>query len=168
MNRQCILSLLAATVLGLTLVPSGAVAQQKSLKEQVVGTWTLVSCDPPANATRQPFCVNPSGSEIFDANGRFIVVIAARGRPKATTGPTGAINRADLSPEEYKAITQGMVANFGTYSVNEADKTQTLHAEGALFPNGEGRDAKMSVSVTGDEKKTVSADGTVYTWRRAK
>ena len=40
MNRRSILSICATSVLGLALVSSNAVAQ---LKQQVVGTWTLVS-----------------------------------------------------------------------------------------------------------------------------
>jgi hypothetical protein len=36
MNRRSILSMSAMTVLGLALVPSGTVAQQKSLKDQLV------------------------------------------------------------------------------------------------------------------------------------
>ena len=83
-------------------------------------------------------------------------MIAARGRPKATPPVT---NRTDVTPEYYKAVAQGMVANFGTWSVNEADKTLTQHIEGALFPNGEGSDAKASVSLTGDELKLVAANG---------
>jgi len=43
MNRRCILSISAMTALGLALLPGSAVAQQKSLKETLVGTWTLVS-----------------------------------------------------------------------------------------------------------------------------
>jgi hypothetical protein len=39
----------------------------------------------------------------------------------------------------------GLAANFGTWSVNEADKTVTRHVEGALFPNIEGTDAKITV-----------------------
>jgi hypothetical protein len=115
----------------------------------------LVSCDPPANGTRAPFCVDPSGSLSLDASGRYTSVIAARGRPKATP----PIIRADVTPEYYKAVAQGMVANFGTWSVNEADKTLTQHVEGALFPNGEGNDLKASVSLTGDELKLVVVNG---------
>jgi lipocalin-like protein len=165
MNRRNIVILSAITVLGLALPPSSSVAQQGSLRQQLVGTWTLVSCDPPANATRQPFCVNPSGSYNLDANGRYTLVIEARGRPKVTV--TGPVNRATLSPEEYKAIAQGVAAQFGTWSVNEADKTLTQHVEGAFIPNNEGNDAKLSVSLTGDELKLVAAIG-AFTWRRSK
>jgi hypothetical protein len=61
-----------------------------------------------------------------------------------------------------------MVAQFGTWSVNEADKTLTTHIEGALFPNGEGTDARVSVGLTGDELKTVGASGTTAVYTRAK
>jgi hypothetical protein len=166
MNRRSIFTFSAIAALALALPPSSSVAQQGSLRQQLVGTWTFVSCDPPAHATRQPFCVNSSGSYNLDANGRYTVVIAARGRPKGTP----IANRADVTPEYYKAIAQGMVAQFGTWSVNEADKTLTQHVESALFPNGEGADARYSVSLTGDELKLVggAVAGTAFTWRRAK
>jgi len=168
MNQRSIFTLSAITALGLALLPSSIVAQQGTLRQQLVGTWMLVSCDPPANATRAPFCVNPRGSVSLDASGRYTTAYAAGGRPKATTGPAGNINRADVRPEEYKALAQGVVANFGTWSVNEADKTLTQHVEGALFPNGEGNDARTSVSLTGDELKLVAASGATVTYRRAK
>jgi hypothetical protein len=66
----------------------------------------------------------------------------------------------------------GLVANFGIWSVNEADQTLTQHIEGALFPNVEGADAKRNVSVSGDELKLITPasvsprDESVY--RRAK
>jgi hypothetical protein len=166
MNRRSILSISTMTVLGLALLPNIVVAQQGSLRQQLVGTWTLVSCDPPTNATRNPQCVNPSGSFSLDASGRYTSVWAARGRPKGTTTP--ATPRADVTPEYYKAIAQGVVANFGTWSVNEADKTLTQHVEGALFPNIEGIDGRTSVSLTGDELKLVAANGATATYRRAK
>ena len=99
------------------------------------------------------------------SNGRFTIVIVARGRPKVTV--TGRVNRATLSPEEYKAIAQGVAAQFGTWSVSEADKTLTQHVEGAFIPNNEGNDQKLSVSLTGDELKLVAAQFT-STWRRSK
>jgi hypothetical protein len=150
MNRRSILNIPAMTVLGLALVPSGAVAQQGTLKQQLVGTWTLVSCE-----TKQPFCVNPNGTLMLDAGGRYAMVSAARGRPKAATALP---NRADVKPEEYKAIAQGVVANFGTWSVSEADKTLSFQLEGALFPSVEGTEGKVSVSLAGDELKLTATN----------
>jgi hypothetical protein len=171
MNRCNLVSSSAVAVMGFALLPSGVIAQQGTLKQQLVGTWMLVSCEAPAGTTQQPFCANPSGSQSFDANGRYTQVIAARGRPKATASPDGLLNRADIKPEEYKAVAQGVVAQFGTWSVNEADKTLTRKTEGALFPNAEGTETKFSVNLSGDELKfgtpnNPAAGGTV--WRRAK
>ena len=45
MKRQSILIISATAVLALVLLPGHAVSQQKVLKEQLVGTWTLVSVD---------------------------------------------------------------------------------------------------------------------------
>jgi hypothetical protein len=45
MNRRSVLAISATTALGLVLLPSLGVAQQKSLKEQLLGTWTIVSVD---------------------------------------------------------------------------------------------------------------------------
>src|SRR5260221_297043 len=36
---------ISALVVGLAMVPGGAGAQQKSIKDQVVGTWTLLLAD---------------------------------------------------------------------------------------------------------------------------
>jgi hypothetical protein len=123
------------------------------------------------NGTRPPVCVNPSGSLNLDASGRYTTVMTPRGRPKSTTA--GQLNRANVTPEEYKAVAEGVVAQFGTWSVNETDKTLTRKAEGALFPNAEGVATKFSVSLTGDELKigtpnalNLAAGATV--WRRAK
>jgi hypothetical protein len=158
MNRRSIFTLTAITALGLAVLPSSIVAQQGALRQQVVGFWTLVSCD-----SKQPFCVNPSGSFSVDASGRYIWMFAARDRPKATT-----INRPDVTPEEYKALAQGVTADFGTWSVSEGDKTMTLALEGDLFPNQEGRALRFSVGLTGAELKLVDPGGSTYAFRRAK
>ena len=177
MKTLNVLSLSAMLAVALASLPGSTIAQQKSLKEQLVGTWTLVSCEVPADSIRQPFCVNPRGSLSLDASGRYTQVIAARGRPNATPGPNGLFNRADVKPEEYKAMAQGVVASFGTWSVKEADKTLTTHEEGALFPNGDGGDGKRTLSLTGDELKTVTVStrystatptATTLVWTRAK
>jgi hypothetical protein len=99
----------------------------------------------------------------FDASGRYIEVMAARGRPKA-----GRNSPADA----VKAAAQGVVANFGTWSANDADKIITRHREGALFPNAEGTDTKDTASLAGDELRLVDADPNPFAgasvYRRAK
>ena len=40
MKRRNVLSISAVTALGLALLPASAVSQQKSIKDQLVGTWT--------------------------------------------------------------------------------------------------------------------------------
>jgi hypothetical protein len=101
------------------------------------------------------------------ASGRYATMIAARGRPKFSTG-----NRPAAPAEEYKAAAKGLVANFGTWSVNEADKMLTQHYEGALFPNVEGADVKSTVGLSGDELKLITPTPASATdqavWRRAK
>jgi hypothetical protein len=138
---------LAAMVLVFVVLPGRTGAQQKSLKEQIVGAWTLVSCDrTTANGAKQPYCVNSNGILILDASGLYAHMIAARDRPKLTI-----VNRSDAPAEEFKAAAQGFLANFGTWSVNEQEKTITRRYEGALLPNYEGMDSKMSINLTGDE-----------------
>jgi hypothetical protein len=150
MNRRNVLRISAMTVLGLVLVPSGGVAQQSTLKEQLVGVWTLVSSDfTPANGTkRQPFGANPKGILIIDAGGRYAQITARPDRPKFKTP-------GQATTEELAAAAREFGANFGTWSVSEADKTFTRHFEAALGPNNEGIDLKAPVSLGGDEMKIV-------------
>jgi len=65
MNRHSILIVFAIAALGSILSSAGAAAQQKSTKEQLVGTWSYVS----SNATR------PDGGSLWgeNANGLFIL-----------------------------------------------------------------------------------------------
>jgi hypothetical protein len=170
MNQRSIFTLSAITVLGLASLPGSTVAQQKSLKEQLVGAWTLVSCESTyANGTKRSYCVSPNGVLMLDASGRYASMTVARGRPKFTV-PLSLETKA----EEFKAAGQGLAANFGTWSVNEANKTLTTHYDGAFAPNNEGTDLTRSVSLSGDELKLVS-QSTVVTggrtegvYRRAK
>ena len=77
MNRRHILSLSVITALGLALLPGSAVAQQKSLKEQLVGTWNLVSVDQTdlQGKKHQLFGPNPKGSQVLDASGQYVQII---------------------------------------------------------------------------------------------
>ena len=76
MNPHNIFSLSLITALGLALLPAASGAQQKSLKEQVVGTWTAVSTtNTGTNGTKSElFGPNPRGLLIFESNGRFSLI----------------------------------------------------------------------------------------------
>jgi hypothetical protein len=83
------------------------VAQQalpQSAKDQLVGTWMLVSIyDERQDGSKfDPFGANPTGILIFDANGRFASQIIGSGLPKFASN-----NRLEGTPEENKAVVQG-------------------------------------------------------------
>jgi Lipocalin-like domain len=170
MNRCSIFGVSAMAAVALVLLPASAFAQQRTLKEQLVGVWTLVATDvtPTNGPKREDFGANPYGILILDAGGRYAVVQARKDRPKFTT--TGNV-RLDTPASEFGEAARAFAANFGTWSVNEAEKTLIRKYEGALIPNVEGQETKAVVTLTGDELKLVitspaGRNDTVY--RRAK
>lgn len=164
MKRTLVLNVSAVALVGLVLLAgSSAVAAQKSLKEQLVGTWTF------ATSTDDRWGPNPKGMLVFDANGRYVLVINRSDLPKF------AANRVDQgTAEENKAVMKGMIVTFGTYSVNEADKTLITQIEGGSFPNLYGGTQKRVIkSLTAEELKYLNPATTVGTatevsWKRAK
>jgi Lipocalin-like domain len=153
MNRYTALLGIALTALSF----SGAAAQSA---KDVVGTWTLVSAD--------AFGSNPKGYLMFDANGRVSAVLMRSDLPKYASN-----SRTQGTAEENKATVQGMIAWFGTYSINGTDLV--LQIEGSSFPNWNGSNQKRTnLSVSGDELKwtqpTPSQGGppVVVVWKRAK
>ena len=170
MNRRSILSLSVVATLGLAVLPGSAVAQQKSLKEQIVGTWLFVSgLDVhPDGRKVDRWGPNPKGSFMFDGNGRVAQFIMRSDLPKfaARTVDQG-------TAAENKAVLAGFVGSFDTYTINEADKTIVTRVDGSVFPNIVGVEQKRSiVSLTADELKYINpATSTGFsaeaTWRRA-
>src|ERR1700682_3188524 len=81
MNRHTTLAMTTTAVLCLAvgLSTSDSLAQQKSLKDQLVGTWTLVSSDQvrPAGSNLKQVGTTPKGMNGFDASGRFFVMVAS-------------------------------------------------------------------------------------------
>jgi hypothetical protein len=74
MNRL-VLAFLAGL---LALVPTSAISQQKSLKDQLVGTWHLVSWDArmkDGSKVNPMGAGQPKGAIIFDAAGGFYFIV---------------------------------------------------------------------------------------------
>jgi hypothetical protein len=61
-----------------------ASAQQRSLKDQLVGTWTVDSWERtlPNGSKAQSYGTNPKGVVMFDPNGRMFVMFARPDLPK--------------------------------------------------------------------------------------
>jgi len=171
MNRRHFFSVSVITAFSLVLLPSIAVGQQKSLKDQLVGTWTLVSWEQmnPDGSKLQRFGANPKGINVFDANGRVFVMYARPDLPKIASG-----NPSTPTPEEAKAIVGGAIGYFGNYTVNETDKSIVFRLEASSFPNLLLADQKRTVvSLTADELKygnpvPISGGQINYVFRRAK
>lgn len=151
--RALTLTTMAMLFLAVALPPSDAVGQQKTLKEQLVGTWTYVSVDTvrPDGSRVPMFGPNPQGLAIFDGNGRYTLVLARSGQPKFASN-----NRMEGTPEENQAVVQGSISHFGRYTVNEADKTITFHIETSTFPNWNGAEQRRPFTLSGDELRWVT------------
>jgi Lipocalin-like domain len=146
MNRRGVLIAAAALLcLGVALPSGNTMAQQKSLKEQILGTWTLVSVIEVYQDGRKDTPWGPAvkGAVNFDGNGKFTFMIIGADLPS----PSG-------KPQESSRMT---VAYFGTYAVDEAAKTVTYTAERATTPSFDGLARRASVSVSGDELVQTSA-----------
>jgi hypothetical protein len=169
MNRRNMFALYALALCAGTMTTSGAIAQQKSLKEQLVGAWTLVSAVDvhPDGRRVDVWGANPKGVYMFDANGRFAQMLMRSDLPKFA-------NRAQGTSEQNKAVVQGSIAFYGTYTINEADKAVVVHYEGSTFATFNGADGKRTItSLTTDELKLTNpatSTGLVAesVWKRAK
>ena len=170
MTRTNILGLSTIIALGLlALLPGSAVSQQKTIKDQLVGTWTLVSWElTRADGSRfQRFGANPKGVNTFDANGNFSLIIMRPDLPKISGDPM------KVTAEEGLAIARGAIAYFGTYTVNEGDKTLSLKIDATTLVNQLGMEQKRSISSIGpDEMKysyVTNAAGSKIelVWKRA-
>ena len=148
----------ALTLLLPALASTAAIAQQKTLAEQLTGAWTYVSVDTvrPDGSRVPMYGPHPQGLVIFDGHGHYALVNARSDQPRFASK-----NRMEGTPEEYRAVVQGSIAHFGTYSVDEADRTITFRIETSTFPNWNGVEQKRPFAIAGDVLKwtTPSASG---------
>ena len=129
---------------------NAALAQPaKTMREQLVGTWTLVIAEITAADGKKtlPFGDKPKGQIIFTADGHFSQVHVSSGLPKIASN-----NRLAGTDADNKAIVQGTLSLFGTYSVDEHEKTLTFNIVASTFPNQEGASQTRTIDkLTADE-----------------
>lgn len=168
LNRRFVTLAFAAALPVMFASPTHAA----SLKSQVVGTWRLVSAETTNKdgSKVHTFGEKPNGMVIFGADGRYVQVNLSASIPKFASG-----NRMTGTAEENKAVVQGMIAYYGTWTVDEGSKVLTQHVDAGSYALHTGTDYKRPIStLTGDDlvftNPGSSAGGgtTVLTFKRVR
>jgi hypothetical protein len=170
MNWRCAFGLCAIASVTVLAFPNSGIAQGKTLKDQLVGTWTYVSST--GNRDDGSAVPRPSlqGAVTYTGDGRFHYITTRTDAPKlASSDPSRP------TPEEAIAIASGSIAYTGTYSVDEATKTIHVNVETSTFPNlvGAPNQRRIITSIAADEIKftnprTPAGVTLEFVWKRAK
>jgi hypothetical protein len=136
------------------VVPSDALAQQKAaeVKKNIVGVWKLVSDvnTGPDGVVKKgaAFGPTPKGTFIFTSSGNYASVNT---RPDIAKFAGG--NRMKGTADENRAVVQGTIAHFGTYSVSPDGKALLLKVEGGTWPGWVGTEQRRDLTLAGDDLK---------------
>jgi len=153
MNRRYTLGVFAMALASVPAFPNASVAQGKSLKDQLVGTWIYVSSTgkrEDGSAVPRP---SAQGAVTYTADGRFHFITVRTEVPKYASG-----DPARPSPEEAMAVASGVVAYTGTYTLDESTKTAHLNIETSSVPNfvGAPNQRRIVTSITDEELKLTN------------
>ncbi|MBI3325508.1 MAG: lipocalin-like domain-containing protein [Nitrospinae bacterium] len=162
------LTTMSLLLLGVVLLVGDAIAQQTSLKEQLVGTWIYVSSTSTRADGSKTDRPNLKGIVIYTSDGHFALVSVRADLPKLANP-----DRARATAEEAQAVVAGSIA-YCTYAINEVEKVLTAKVEGSTYANLIGTDQKRIItSLTADELKftnprTPAGVTLEIVWKRAK
>jgi hypothetical protein len=125
--------------------PSGRVIGHSQVnQDRLVGTWTYESIVVErTDGTRvAPFGPDPKGFITLSADGRYSLQLIRPDVPKIASKD----RLSGGTPEENRAVAQNVLSQFGSYSVNQAEGTLTLHVETSSFPNENGTDHERIIT----------------------
>jgi hypothetical protein len=170
-RRAARISMVIVLFLAGILAASHAYAQATSLKDQVVGAWALVSFA----------SFSPAGTEVPSMEGGGLkgrLILTKEGLLSvqiiSEIPKLASKDRMKTTAAEDKAIAHGVLSFFGTYTIDESDKTISFLIERSTFPNQvTGKGAKRAVTITGDEMKfdnpgRTAGGNVVIVWKRIK
>jgi hypothetical protein len=151
------MKVIRATIAAFMLVAAAthALAQPaKSMRDQLVGTWTFVVAEVTAPDGKKsfPFGETPKGIIVFTPEGHFAQIHVASDVPKIASN-----NRLTGTPDEYATIMRRSISVFGTYTVDDEKKTVTFHIVSSSFPNWEGEAQTRTIdTLTADEFRNTN------------
>ena len=156
MSRRMFTTSVAVVVAGLGVGLIDAMAQQNQIKENLVGAWQMVSnINTRQDGTKfYPLGEYPTGLLMLDGAGNFSWQIIRPDIPKFASN-----NRLEGTPDEYKAVAQGVLSFFGTYTVDDAGKAITMRVVSSSFPNTNNVDQKRTMILAADELTLINPAG---------
>ena len=139
---------ICAGTLGFLMTGLPTSASAESIRDQILGTWALVSNSDQNSDGTPKWGNNREGSLIFESNGRYSFVIIRSDLPKF------AANSADKgTSEENASVVHGSFANFGTFTVDdEVKKSFTTNIEASIYPNIVGRSLTRTITAIGPDE----------------
>lgn len=125
---------------------------QASLREQLIGHWTLVSLAAVnGSEIEYPMGQDIEGVLTYDASDHMAVQIMRHDRPRFASGD---MDRG--TPAELSAAVTGYTAYFGTYTIDDSATAVTHHVKGSLFPNWVGSDQQRQITFDADRLTLTS------------
>lgn len=136
----------------------------ESFMQNFLGAWRLVSFEEaqPDGHISHPYGERPAGLLIYDASGHMSVQIMRRDRPQTSSDPN------NISADELNSVLEGFTAFFGTYEIDEAERTIIHHVEGHLLPSSVGKSLRRSFEFSGDRLILKPTESRRVTWERIK
>jgi hypothetical protein len=170
MNRRRALGLIMIALATAFAYADSGLAQEKSLKDQLVGTWIYVAStgkrEDGSNVPRPSL----QGAVTYTADGHFHFITTRTDTPKYASNDTSR-----PSPEEAMAVASGSLAYAGTYTVDEATKTVHAKVETSTFQNlvEAPNQRRIITSISADEMRftnprTPGGMTLEFVWKRAK
>ena len=127
-------------------------ASDASIRNQLVGTWRLVSVETvrPSGEIIYPFYgKHPEGLLIYDRSGWMSVQIVSD--PKPMVPRTSSRQEFLRAPDAEKAAAiDGYYAYFGTWTVDESAPSVTHHIRHSLYPGERDQDGVRPLSLQGN------------------
>ncbi len=147
-RRSLVTGLTVLTVLALLAPDLQGRAAPGTLREQLIGTWRLISSEQIREGEAPVFSLGPSpaGMITYTADGRMQAQLTATVRP--------TVRAADATVPQQRELLRTYTAYFGTFDVDERAATVTHRREGT-HPPGEG-DFVRTITLSGNRLVLVT------------
>ena len=114
------------------------------------GTWKLISGEfrNSDGKTSYPWGTELEGRIVYTSDGNMAAQIMDPDRPKFVSK-----DHMKGTDEEVRAAFEGYQAYYGTFEINEKEKTIIHHVQGSIFPNLIGHDLLRYFELSEDGKR---------------